>query len=228
MRDRQRAPAQIFGVIGLGRFGSALASTLAEEGKDVLALDRDETKIKRALEYASEAIVVHSLDKKTLEECGIQNCDTVIVCIGSEIDTSILTTLNIISLGIPRVIAKAVSYEQGLVLEKIGAQVVYPEHDRAVRLAHQLVSSRILDYISLSDDIDISEIKLGHRVHGKTVLEADLRKKFGVNIIALKHANGGGTTIEISPTTKLTAGDSLVVVGGHENINHLELFLSKE
>lgn len=228
MKKKERESGQIFGVIGLGRFGSALASTLAEEGKDVLALDRDENKIRQATEYASEAMVVHSLDKKTLEECGVQNCDTVIVCIGSEIDTSILTTLNVISLGIPRVISKAVSYEQGLVLEKIGAEVVYPEHDRAVRLAHQLVSSRILEYISLSDDIDISELKLTSRVHGKTVLEADLRKKFGVNIIALEHANGGGTTIEISPQTLLEEGDSLVVVGGRDNIHRLELFLSKE
>ncbi len=216
----------IFGVIGLGRFGSALARTLAEEGKDVLALDRDESKIRQALEYTTEAMVVQSLDKKTLEECGVQNCDTVIVCIGSEIDASILTTLNVISLGIPKVIAKAVSYEQGCVLEKIGAEVVYPEHDMAVRLAHRLVSPRVMEYISLSDDVDISELKLTQRLTGKTVLEANLRKKFGVNIIALEH--GQTTTIEIGPNTVFHEGDSMVVVGNRDNIHRLEAFLSSE
>lgn len=223
-RTRKKAEEEnVFGVIGLGRFGSALARTLAKEGKDVLALDRDENKVRQALDYTSEAMVVNSLDKSTLEECGIQNCDTVIVCIGSEIDTSILTTLNVIGMGIRRVISKAVSYEQGCVLEKIGAEVVYPEHDMAVRLAHRLISPRVMEYISLSNDIDISELKMTHRLSGQTVLESNLRKRFGVNIIALEHNQE--TTTEIGPNTVFHEGDSIVVIGKQDNIHDLEVFL---
>ena len=106
------------------------------------------------------AFVAHDLGRETLEEAGIQNCDTVVVCIGEKIDTSILTTLNVVSLGVPNVIAKAISEDQGAVLEKIGAEVIYPERDMALRLAKRLLSSSVLDYISLNSNIEISEIRL--------------------------------------------------------------------
>ena len=115
-----------YGIIGLGRFGTALAKSLAAAGKDVMIIDSSEAKVRELRQYTEHAFVAHDLGRETLEEAGIQNCDTVVVCIGEKIDTSILTTLNVVSLGVPNVIAKAISEDQGAVLEKIGAEVIYP------------------------------------------------------------------------------------------------------
>ena len=143
-----------FGIIGIGRFGFALAKTLIEAGKEVLVVDHDENKIKQIRSLTDNAFVVSNLDRETLEETGIQNCGVVVVCIGEKIDVNILTTLNLINMGVKRVIAKAISYEQGCVLEKIGAEVVYPERDMAIRVANRLLYSKTLDFIELSNDID--------------------------------------------------------------------------
>lgn len=143
-----------YGVIGLGRFGSALARTLAESGSDVLVIDSSPLKVKELRDYTEHAFVAQELTREVLEDAGIQNCDVVIVCIGEKIDTSILTTLNVVSLGVPRVIAKAISPDQGLVLEKIGAEVVYPEHDMAVRLAKKLLSADRFKPVPKEVDID--------------------------------------------------------------------------
>ena len=123
-----------YGIVGLGRFGLALAIELAEAGEDLVVLDQEEEKVRIMRDYTEAAYVVNSLDKKTLEETGIQNCDVAVVCIGEKMDVSILTTLHLVSMGIPTVIAKAASEEQGQVLRKLGAQVVYPEHDMAIRV----------------------------------------------------------------------------------------------
>ena len=214
-----------FGVIGLGRFGFALASTLAEAGREVLVLDNNENKIRQIRSYTDNAFVVGELTKEALEEAGVGNCDTVIVCIGEKVDTSILTTLNVISMGVPRVIAKALSPEQGLILEKIGAEVIYPEHDMAIHLAHMLLSSRVMDFISLNDNISIAELKLTSKLAGQSVLKADLRRKFKLNIIAIVHNNK--TTTDITPELILDENDVIVVVGNEEDIKRFEHYIFK-
>ncbi|QHQ63683.1 NAD(P)-binding domain-containing protein [Anaerocolumna sedimenticola] len=213
-----------FGIIGLGRFGFALAKTLADAGKEVLVIDNNESKIKQIRNITENAFVVGPLDKETLEDAGIQNCQTVIVCIGEKIDVSILTTLNVISMGVPRVIAKAISYEQGMVLEKIGAEVIYPESDMAIRLADRLISSSILDSIELTGDIAIAELKLTSKLADQTVVQANLRKKYNLNIIALEH--DGKTTTDITPDIELRVNDKIVVVGKRVNIKKFEEFLT--
>jgi trk system potassium uptake protein len=213
-----------FGIIGLGRFGFALAKTLADAGKEVLVIDNNESKIKQIRNITENAFVVGPLDKDTLMDAGIQNCETVIVCIGEQIDVSILTTLNVIGLGVPRVIAKAISYEQGCVLEKIGAEVVYPESDMAIRLANRLVSTSTLDSIELNGDVAISELKLTSRIANQTVVEANLREKYNINIIAIEQ--NGVTTIEVTPDYMLRENDKMVVVGKRENIKKFEMFLT--
>lgn len=212
-----------FGVIGLGRFGFALATTLAEAGKEVLVLDSSENKIRQIRSYTDNAFVVGELTKEALEESGIQNCGTVIVGIGEKIDVSILTTLNLISMGVPRVIAKAISIEQGNILEKIGAEVIYPEHDMAIRLAHRLLSSRVMDYIELNDNISISELRLTSKIAGQTVLQASLRKRFKINIIAMEHNHK--TITDITPEMELNENDVIVVVGKKDHIARFENFL---
>ena len=209
-----------YGVIGLGRFGTALVQTLADAGKEVLAIDNNESKVKEVRQYTEHAYVTDDLSRETLEAAGIQNCDTVIVCIGEKLDSSILTTLNVVALGVPKVIAKAISRDHGAVLEKIGAEVVYPEHDMAMRLAKRLLSGSVLDYISLSGDIDISELRITERFVGRSVRDADLRKKHGLNIIAIEHH--GESMTEITPEYRFETGDIVVVVGCRENLERFE------
>ncbi|MHB1150792.1 MAG: potassium channel family protein [Eubacteriales bacterium] len=220
----KRKSQDLYGIIGLGRFGSALAQTLAEAGKDVIVIDNNETKIKEACAFTDNAYTVSDLNKEVLQEVGIRNCDTVIVCIGEKIDTSILTTLMVLQLGVKRVISKAISLEQGNVLEMLGAEVVYPERDMAVRLAHKLISPRILEYISLSDEVDISEIILTEKIENMSVEEFNVRKKFSLNIIALK--SNDTITTEILPNMILKKDHTIVVIGKSTNIQRLENYLS--
>ncbi len=209
-----------YGIIGLGRFGMALALALAEAGADLIAIDREEEKIREIREYTENAFVVSGLDKKTLAETGIQNCDVAVVCIGEAMDISILTTLNLTSLGVPRVIAKSSSAEHGEILGKLGAEVVYPERDMAIRLAGKLTAPHVLEYISLSDEIDIMEIQLTKKTAGKTVLELNVRGNYGLNIIALKHE--GAITTEISPKTVFGENDTITVIGKKDAVNRFK------
>lgn len=214
-----------FGIIGLGRFGYALTKTLAATGKEILAIDTIESRVKQVRNFTESAFVVGALDRETLEDSGIQNCGTVVVCIGDSIDVNVLATLNVISMGVPRVIARAMSYEQGLILEKIGAEVIYPENDMAVRLANKLINSSIMETIDLRGDVAITELRLTEKVSNQTVQEANFRQKFNLNIIALEHS--GETTTEISPDYMLHSDDNIVVIGQKDNIKKLETYLSK-
>ncbi len=220
----QHKPTIEFGIIGLGRFGTSLATTLAEAKREVLVLDSSEAKIKQIRHLTDNALVVGELSKEALEQAGVQNCGTVVICIAEKVDVSILTTLNVISMGVPRVIAKALSPEQGSILEKLGAEVIYPEHDMAIRLANRLISSRVLDYITLNDDITITELKLTDKIAGQTVLQAGIRKKFKLNIIALEHNNK--TTTDITAELLLHENDIAVVVGKKDHIKKFEAFLT--
>lgn len=209
-----------FGVIGLGRFGTALAITLAEAGKDVIVIDRSEDKVKAMRQYTEYAFVTDDLSKATLSEVGLKDCDTVIICIGEKIDTSILTTLNVVSLGVPHVIAKATSEEQGAVLEKIGAEVVYPERDMAIRLGKRLVSNNVLDFIFLDNQIELQQVPVSGRMVGLSVQEFDIRRKYGLNIIAIEHEQV--TDIEFRPDYHFAENDIITVIGKVDNIKRFE------
>lgn len=208
------------GVIGLGRFGMALAKRLCELGKEVLAIDGNDAKIKEIRSYTEYAFVADNFTKETLQEAGIQNCEVVIVCISEKIDVSILTTLNVVSLGVPKVIAKAMSYEQGCVLEKLGAEVVYPERDMALRVAKRIVAANVLDYLSLNGGIEISEIKISDKWVNKSVSQVDIRKQHKLNIIAIE--KGNNIITEISPQYKFEQGDVIIVIGKKESIEQFE------
>ena len=209
----------IYGIIGLGRFGRALAEELAQDGAELVVLDRDEEKIHAIREITENAYVVRNLEKATLEETGIKNCDVVVLCIGEHIDTSILTTLSLVNMGIPKVVAKAQSNEHGQILEKLGAEVVYPERDMAVRLAHRLETSRVVDFIQLSEQINISKILVPEKAIGKSVIELNLRAKFGLNIIAIK--NGNVVTEHIKPDYVFKEDDILFLCGKKEGFAKL-------
>ncbi len=219
MFGRTKKDKNTYGIIGLGKFGYALALELAQAGADIMVLDCDEEKVRDFRDYTDNAFVTKNLDKKTLSESGIQNCDVVINCIGEHLDTSILTTLNLVSLGVPHVIAKASSAEHGEILEKLGAEVVYPEKDIALRLAHRLEASCVLDYIQLSEKLNISKLIVPSTIVGKSVIEVNLRAKFGVNIIAIENGN---TIIEIvTPDYVFKKGDILFVSGNKQGLTRL-------
>ncbi len=219
MFKKKKRDAITYGIIGLGRFGYALAMELAGAGADLIVLDKNEEKVRELREYTENAFVVHNLDKKTLAETGIQDCDVAVVCIGEQMDTSILTTLNLKSLGVETVISKASSSEHGEILEKLGAQVVYPERDMAVRLARRLEATRMLDFIQLSEKLNISKLLVPEKMVGKTVLEVNLRKEFGTNIIAVE--NGGSLNQMVSPDYCFRKGDILFLSGSRESLNRL-------
>lgn len=213
-----------YGIIGIGRFGFALARTFIEAGKEVIVVDSDENKIKQIRTLTENAFVVNNLAKETLEETGIQNCETVFVCIGEKIDVSILTTLHVINMGVKRVIAKATTYEQGCVLRKIGAEVVYPENDMAIRIANRLLNQEALEFIELSNDIHIEELKITSKIDGESVLKSKIRKDFNLNIIALERDME--TLVEVDPNYILKENDLIVVIGTKSNIRRLEEYLN--
>ena len=217
MFRRKKSDAITYGIVGLGRFGYALAMELAAFGADIMVMDSDEDKVREMREYTDDAYVVKSQDKKTLSETGIQNCDIAIVCMGEKMDTSILNTLTLVSLGIPKVIAKASSAEHGEILERLGAEVVYPERDMALRLAHRLESSSVLDFVQLSEKVNISKIIAPDSIADKTVLAVDFRGRFGINIIAIE--NHSGVQQKINPGYKFQKGDILYVSGDKPSLS---------
>ncbi|MCD7808414.1 MAG: TrkA family potassium uptake protein [Erysipelotrichaceae bacterium] len=210
-----------FAVIGLGRFGMALAISLSEAGKEVIGIDMDEERVKEFRDYSDYAYVATSMSKKVLEEIGVQDCDVAIVCMGSQLETSILTTLNVIHLGVKEVIAKATNEAHGEILEKLGAQVVYPEKDMALRLANKLINKQLVDFISLDSGIDISEIVVGDKMIGHSLIDLRVREKYHINIVGLIQEKK--VTVDIDPNYQFQANDKVVLIG---TLKHIEKFIN--
>ena len=217
---KKQLKTDLYGVIGLGRFGTALVQTLAEAGKEVIAIDKNEEKVKAVRRYTDYAFVVDNLSEDALKETGMQNCGTVTVCIGEQVDISILTTMLVIKLGVPQVIAKAASEVHGEVLKRLGATVVYPEADMAVRIGKRLISGNLLDYVALGDGVEVRRIAVGGKMLGKSVRELDLRKVYGINVIAVEHARQ--TNVEFSADYTFKDGDVMAVVGKVAKIDRFE------
>lgn len=210
-----------FVVIGLGRFGSSIAKTLYNLGYDVLGIDNNEEIIQALADSITHAVQADATDENTLKALGVRNFDVGIVSIGQDIQASILVTLILKELGIKFVVAKAQSELHGKVLYKIGAdRVVFPERDMGVRVAHNLVSSNILDYIELSPDFSIVEIAAIPEWFEKSLRELDMRVKHGLNVMAIKR----NEEVIVSPKADdiILEGDILVVVGQNKDIEKLE------
>ena len=225
MFKKKKNAKLIYGIIGLGRFGTALATELYAVGADMIIIDKEEERIDFAKELTENAYIVKNLEKKTLLEVGMHNCDVVVLCMGNQVDVSILTTLNLISMGIPKVIAKASSAEHGDILEKLGAEVVYPERDMALRLAHRLEASQSLDFIQLSEKLNISKFILPEQAVGKTVIDVNFRGKFGLNIIAIE--NGSEINESVRPDYLFKNGDILYLSGSKEGFSKLSEWANK-
>ena len=217
---RKKETAATFGIIGLGRFGLALVECLTRAEKEVIAIDKDEQRVKAVRKYTDFAFVVDNLNKETLEETGIQNCGTVTICIGEALDVSILTTMLVIRMGIPNVISKANSQEHGEVLKQLGAMVVYPESDMAVRIGKRLISGSLIDYISLDDNVEVRRIAVGGAMVGHSILELNIRNAYGINVIAVERDHQ--TDVEFPPQYVFREGDIVAVIGKEDKIDNFE------
>ena len=218
-----RTEKRQFAVIGLGRFGSAVCSTLHSSGYEVLAVDKEEKRVTSALsdQIASHALLLDSTETSALREAGILEFDTVIVAVGSFLAESITTTLNLKEGGVANVIAKASSETHAKLLNKVGADmVVFPEQEMGQQLARQLTRPRLLDQFELDAEHSIVEMIVPDEFDGKTIAELELRRRYGLNLLAIKNE---GDKMEINPLSnrKLYKGTMIVVVGSNQDINRL-------
>ncbi|WP_314066897.1 TrkA family potassium uptake protein [uncultured Vagococcus sp.] len=213
---------QNFAIIGLGRFGGSLCETLIESGQEVLAIDRDEDRINEYMNIATHAVVANAIDEMTLRSLGLRNFDHVIIAIGEDIQASILVTLMAKEMGVPNVTAKAQNEYHAKVLYKIGAdRVVHPERDMGIKVAHNLVSKNILDYLELSDEYSLAEVKVTNpKFFDKNLLELNFRQKFGLNIVAIRR----GERLIISPLAEelVLKNDCLLLIGADEDVDRLD------
>ncbi|EQB90199.1 trk system potassium uptake protein TrkA [Clostridium punense] len=210
-----------FMVIGLGRFGTSVAETLYGLGNDVLAVDSDEEIVQNISERVTHAVQLDANDENSLRALGIGNFDVAIISIGSDIQASILATLLVKDMGVKHIIAKANDALHAKVLYKIGAnRVIFPERDMGVRVAHNLCSSSILDYIELSPDFSIAEIASPKEWENRNLKELNLRATYGINVVAIKRSN----EIDVSPSPDevIQPGDIIVAIGGTQELNSIE------
>ncbi|TCT22660.1 trk system potassium uptake protein TrkA [Melghiribacillus thermohalophilus] len=213
-----------FAIIGLGRFGGSICRELSKEGMEVLAIDVDEDKVNEFKDIVSHAVIADSTDEHVLKELGITNIDHVIVAIGDNLQSSILTTLILKELGIKKITVKAQNDYHAKVLSKIGAdRVVHPERDMGKRIAHHLISSNVLDYLELSDEHSIVEVKAGTKMSGRTLIDLDIRAKYGCNVVAIKRDKD----IIVSPMANevIRSDDVLIVIGADRDISRFEKHL---
>ncbi len=215
-----------YAVIGMGRFGSSVAKALFKLGFEVMAMDDSEQRIHDVVNSVTHAVTVDSTDEEALRALGIRNFDVVVVAIGQDIQASILTTLILKDMGVPYIIVKAQNELHGKVLSKIGAdKIVYPERDMGLRVAHHLISPNILDFIELSDDHSIAELKAPDSMIGKNLKQLDIRAKFRCNVMAIKT----GDKMNISPHAEdpIKPDDVLVIVGKNSDLAQLEIHYSE-
>lgn len=206
-----------FIIIGIGKFGESIATNLYKMGHDVLAVDIDEERVQHISRKVTHAVQADATEEGTLEALGVKHFDGAVVTIGESVQASILITLLCKELGIRHVLAKAQNELHAKVLYKIGAdRVVFPERDMGLRVAHSLVSTSFLDYIELTPDYSIVELKAAKDWQGKSLKDLNIRAKYGINIMAIKQDD----KVVVSPAADDTIqrDDVLVVIGKAEDI----------
>ncbi|MBY9078757.1 TrkA family potassium uptake protein [Paenibacillus sp. HN-1] len=215
--------AQQFVVIGLGRFGSSLALELMEMGYEVLGIDHNEERVEEMDDRLTHAVMADATDESVMRSLGVRNLDCGIVAIGDDMERSILTAILLKELGVKMVVAKAISILHGRALERLGVdRVIFPERDMGVRVAHQLVTPHLLDYIELSKDYRIVELTVPSCMDGKSLAALNTRGKYGCSIIALNRKGEEGVIVAPTAHDYLHAGDIMVVIGSNESIDRFE------
>lgn len=217
-----------YAVIGLGRFGGSIAKTLYEMGHEVLAIDSNEDRVQAYANNVTQAVQADSTDEKALRALGIRNFSVVVIAIGQDIQASIMATLIVKEMGVDHIVVKAQNELHGKVLTKIGAhRVVYPERDMGYRVAHNILSPNILDYIELSPDYSILEFVASKSMVNKSILDLNIRAKYGINIMAIK---SGNNKINVAPMANdmIREDDVLVVVGHNDDLRVFESKMAED
>lgn len=201
-----------FLVVGLGRFGSALALQLAELGRDVLAVDADPKNIQDHAESLTHVVQADATDLLAMRELGAGDFETAVVAIGTNIEASILATATLVDLRIPRIVAKAITAPHGRILERVGAhRVVFPEGDKGREEAYRLAGRDVIDTMQLEGGFLIVETMAPAELVGKTLADAHIRQRYGITVVAIKHAGEAATYA--TPETVIAPGDIMVVAG---------------
>ncbi len=210
-----------FVVLGAGRFGSSVAMKLMDLGQEVMVVDNNEDTIQALADKVTYAVQADVTDENAIPALGIRNFDTAVVTIGSNIQASILATLMVKELGIRQIVAKAQTEMHAKVLYKIGAdRVVFPEREMGIRVAKNLTSSNVMDFIELAPEYSIVEIAPLFEWIGKSIIELNLRSKYGLNVMAIR--KGADINISVMPQDVIESGDVLVVIGHNEDLKKVE------
>lgn len=211
-----------FAVIGLGSFGLNVAKTLYEKNNEVLAIDIDKQRIEVVKSFVSHAVNTDAADKENLEALGIKDMDVVIVSLGPEMESSILTVLYLHELGVQRIIAKALTEDHAKILDAVGAtEVIYPEKDMAIKTAVRLSNPNIMEFLPLVSGISIQEIAPPDKFIGKSLSELDLINKYGIQVIAIKELIPEKTTFIPKADFVIKDSDILIVMGEEKNLAKL-------
>ena len=219
-----------FAVIGLGRFGYSVAESLVQKGCEVLAIDREEAKIQAISDSATFAVQCDATDERALKAVSTQNVDVAVVSIGENIEASILIVQTLTEMGITSIIAKAVTNAHGKILSNLGVtEVIYPERDAAIRLAHRLVSPKVLDYLELAPGYSVEEIAVPDRFSGMSIEETKIREVHNLNIIGIKKQVNRMIKGKLkkedtfnftpSPGDMIEKGDVLVMIGKEHDLD---------
>ena len=206
-------------VIGVGRFGESLAITLSDLGNEVIVIDKDEDTVNKISSFVTHAVCADIMNPDIDEELGLANVDTAIVAMGSNLEGSVLATLSLKELGVKHVVCKARTVLQSNVLKRLGAdEVVIPELDMGRKLAYNLVTNKVVDFFNIAGDYSIIEIYTPESWVNQTILELDVRAKYGVNILGLVKLNGEFIG-NPEPNLVLSDRDKLVLLGTAEQFS---------
>lgn len=212
--------AKQFVILGCGRFGSSVAKTLYKLGYEVMIVDIDINKVQEISEFVTHAVQADASDEIALKAIGIRNFDVAVITIGGNMQASIMATLTVKDMGVKTVIAKAQNEMHGKVLAKIGAdRVVYPERDMGVRIAHNLISSNILDVIQLMPDYGIVEINALEEWQNRSLKDLKLPNVYGVNVLAIR--TGGETNVTPYADDIIKLGDKVIILGHNDNLEKI-------
>lgn len=209
-----------FVVFGLGKFGMSVAKTLALDGCDVLAIDKNEEIIQDISDEVTHAVQADVTDVDALIALGIRNFDVAVVAISNDMQSSIMSTILAKELGVEYVVAKAQNDIHKRVLEKVGAdRVIFPEREIGVKIANSLTTDSFVDFIELSDDFSLVEIEVKDDWKGKTLRQLDMRNAYGINVIGMRQ--GDSMTITPGPDKLLEIGEILIVIGDNKNLKKI-------